>query len=189
MRKQLVAFVAFAALAGAAQADPFAFTGPSADDVDTDPGTQVVLFAGTSGIITDINVGVWITGGFMEDFSLYLTSPSGTTVQFRAPLYPEHIDGPMQAFFDDEASAPHGDQVYGAIGTFTPWYWLYTFDGEELYGDWILTIEDEIFPGEGDDLVAWAITGDVSVPEPTLAALLGVGLAGVGIARRRRSRR
>jgi Proprotein convertase P-domain len=190
MRKQLVAFMAVVALAAAAHADPFSVSGPAANDVDTNPGTDVVLFAGTNGVITDLNVSVWITGGHMEDFDLYLTSPAGTTVQFRTDFTsPDfyHIDAPLRATFDDEASAPHSDQVFGAVGTFQPYSSLGAFDGEDLLGNWTLRISDEFIPNEGDDLVAWGISGDVRVPEPTLAALLGLGLAGVGLVRRRKT--
>jgi subtilisin-like proprotein convertase family protein len=192
----LRAFLVAAALGLAAldaQAVPFSFNGPGQANVDTNPATNVLLNANVFGSITDLNIFVHITGGHMEDYQLFLTSPSGTTVQFRADFsgtnFPfVHIGPPLQATFDDESLNPHTAQTAGAVGIFLPYQSLSLFDGEELFGSWQLSILDAFIPNEGNTLVAWQISGEAApIPEPTTLALLGAGLVAVRTRLRRRS--
>jgi subtilisin-like proprotein convertase family protein len=173
---------------------PFSFAGPPEFNVDTDPGTEVQLSATLAGTILDLNVSVSITnpdaGGHMEDLDLLLTSPDGTTVQFRNNFV-DHQDEPLAATFDDEAVADHEDQGNPPVGTFRPFSPLSAFDGEELMGTWTLTILDTEVPGDNDDLLGWSISGTVetsaiALPEPATGALLAIALAGLISVRRRR---
>jgi subtilisin-like proprotein convertase family protein len=188
---RVTALASLCLAASGAQAGLFSYAGVGANNVDTNPGTTVVLVAGSAGAITDINVSVHIEGGHMEDFDLFLTSPTGTVVQFRADFIGgdnpfTHIDAPLLATFDDEAAAPHGAQTAGGTGTFTPWAALSAFDGQSLAGNWTLTISDTVAPGEGNTLVAWSISGTTAnVPEPGTLLLLGCAALAAGAARRR----
>lgn len=191
LRACIPIFTAVALWSSPAQAAPIAFSiaGPSANDVDTASATTVDLLAGISGTIIDLNVSVHINGVHMEDFDLYLTSPNGTTVQFRSnftdPFF--HINSPLNATFDDEAVSPHSAQTAGAVGTFQPFSPLSAFDGENLSGTWTLAIQDTFIP-EGDDLIGWSISGLVEqqVPEPSTLLLFGTAAAFAASRRRRR---
>jgi len=172
---------------------PFDIAGPGQADVDTDPGTEVDLTAVIAGTILDLNVFVEITGGHMEDLDLFLTSPGGTTVQFRRnftnPFF--HQDPPLSATFDDEALATHDSQPSPGpvIGTFQPFQALSAFDGQQLAGLWTLTILDSFAPDEGNILVGWNITGRVEtdqVPEPATLGLLAGGVGWLAVRRRQR---
>jgi subtilisin-like proprotein convertase family protein len=192
LRACIPIFTAVALWSSPAQAATIAFSiaGPSANDVDT-AATNVALLAGISGTIVDLNVSVHITGGHMEDFDLYLTSPDGTTVQFRSDfLVPfVHINSPLNATFDDEALSPHSAQTAGAVGTFQPFSPLSAFDGENLSGTWTLAIQDTFAPAEGDDLISWSISGLVEqqVPEPSTLLLFGTAAAFAASRRRQRT--
>ena len=104
------------------QCPSFTISGPGPANVDTNPGTEVDLLSALDGTITDLNVFVNITGGHMEDFDLFLTSPDGTTVEFRTDfLNPfTHINPPLLATFDDEAASPHSAQTSGELGPSNP---------------------------------------------------------------------
>jgi subtilisin-like proprotein convertase family protein len=173
---------------------PFDIAGPGQVNVDTNPGTEVDLTSLVAGTILDLNIYVEITGAHMEDLNLFLTSPGGTTVQFRRdfsnPLV--HQDGPISATFDDQALSPHDAQqsAGGVLGTFQPFEALSAFNGQQLAGLWTLTILDTFVPGEGDDLLRWNITGRVDtdqVPEPATLGLLAGGLGWLAIRRRQRA--
>jgi subtilisin-like proprotein convertase family protein len=189
-------FVSAAVLATprAASAIPFSFNGPGALNVDTNPATAVNLLVGAGGTILDLNVFVEIAGGHMEDFEISLTSPSATTVKFRANFNGDdfpftHIDSPLFATFDDEAILPHTAQTVSASGTFQPFLPLSAFDGESLVGVWTLSILDDFVPGEGDILVTWRIFGEQvdPIPEPATLMLVGAGLVGAAARLRRRA--
>jgi subtilisin-like proprotein convertase family protein len=195
-------FLAFSTLTvfllsvSSAAAIPVAFdiAGPGQADVDTNPGTEVDLTALLSGTILDLDVSVEITGGHMEDLDLYLTSPGGTTVQFRRNFWNPflHQDDPLAATFDDQALAGHDDQpaLGGIFGSFQPFQALSAFNGEQLAGIWTLTILDTAVPGEGDDLISWRISGRVDtdqVPEPATLGLLAGGLGWLAVRRRQRA--
>lgn len=189
----LSTLTAFALSASGATAAPVLFdiAGPGQADVDTNPGTEVDLTALLSGAILDLNVSVEITGGHMEDLDLFLTSPGGTTVQFRRNFWDPflHQDSPLSATFDDQALDAHDTQGSPIIGTFQPFQALSAFNGQQLAGIWTLTILDAFVPGEGDELLSWRISGRVDtdqVPEPATLGLLAGGLGWLAIRRRQR---
>jgi subtilisin-like proprotein convertase family protein len=172
---------------------PFDISGLGQADVDTNPGTEVDLTSLVTGTILDLNVTVEITGGHMEDLDLFLTSPGGTTVQFRRNFWTPflHQDPPLSATFDDQAAATHDSQPADSpvIGTFQPFAALSVFNGQQLAGLWTLTILDTFVPDEGDDLLSWSITGRVEtdqVPEPATLGLFAGALGWFAVRRRQR---
>lgn len=184
-------------LAQAAMATPFSYTGPSALDVDSISVTNITLNVADTGAIGDLNVRVNIMGaygpeGFPGNNNIWL-SHNGVTVNLfnSTGVYGTNAGGLMDIVFDDEAALPV-PTIPTFVGTFQAAGSLSAFDGLDLSGDWILSIQDmTIFPNEGDDLLAWSINGETlaatSVPEPTSVALLGLGLAAAAFSRRKKS--
>jgi len=83
-------------------------------------------------------------------------------------------------------------QVYdqnGGIDPFTPTLFadLTAFTGLDIMGDWTLIVEDDAF-GDSGILANWNISGvtqRAAVSEPGILVLMGLGLVGLGFARRR----
>jgi hypothetical protein len=100
----------------------------------------------------------------------------------------QYGDARVTQTYDDEA----GTAVGGSIlldGTFNPVGSLSDFDGMSALGLWSFTFQDTV---GADPLVVHSWTLDIElaeaapVPEPATVALLGLGLAGAGFARKRK---
>ncbi len=108
----------------------------------------------TPTLVGDLDVYVDITHTWTEDLQISLTSPKGTTVL----LYDQDCSGGGPNFditFDDEGTDPLCPPNLGL--TSIPLNSLSAFDGENMQGDWILTISDVISGGPGT-LNSWSLT-------------------------------
>ena len=139
----------------------------------------------TAGTVTDLRVfEVDITHSYVGDLTVTLTSPAGTTITLLSQLGVPASDfgcsgDDLFLNFDDMAASTAADlentcnTLPAADGTFQPVNPLSTFTGEDITGDWILTVIDNV-SDDGGSLNGWQLDicassiADVSLnPEST----------------------
>ena len=141
---------------------------------------QSVIKVSQQGTISDLNLpNVQVNYQFASKVSLSLTSPAGTTVA----LYTEKCfsTNSINLGFDDEAPEavacpPDDRRVFQPAGN------LSAFNGEDTFGDWILTVAVSETNGAAGQIIGWelefcadlqASTPQTLVNEPTRVKPLG----------------
>ena len=113
------------------------------------------LFVDRRGTINDLNLpSVVISYQFVSKVTVSLTSPAGTTVE----LYGEKCfsTNRLDLGFDDDAPdevacPPDDKQVFQPSGE------LSDFDGEDTFGEWILTVAVSEVNGAAGQIVSWDV--------------------------------
>jgi uncharacterized protein (TIGR03382 family) len=202
--KTFVSAVAVLAVAGVASASTYG-PGPGGALVDFAGGvpgvfTSVLNISDNGGIIGDISVELLaLSHTWGGDLQISLTSPAGTMldlvnrVGFTGSGFGDSSDygadytfanggADLWAAFAAAGAAdivPGG--VYAATGALNASVDLSAFAGENINGDWTLTITD-FAGGDTGSLGGWTL--NATIPTPGAVSLLG--LAGLAAVRRRR---
>ena len=128
------------------------------------PATITAAFVGTSTLnvpagsaISDVNVNMNITHTWINDLTVSLTSPAGTTVQiFARQCSPTTGINDVNATFDDAGVPIVCGNSPGISGTVLPGQPLSAFNGQNPVGNWILTVRDD-FNGDGGAVNSWGL--------------------------------
>ncbi|MBX7102504.1 MAG: proprotein convertase P-domain-containing protein [Gemmataceae bacterium] len=117
---------------------------------------STLTVTGFSGVITDINVKLYITHTWDADLDVFLRSPSGQLVELTTDNG-GGSDNYTDTVFDDEAATGIAAGVAPFTGSFRPEGLLSDFDLSVANGLWTLEVTDDAFQDVGT-LNSWSLT-------------------------------
>ena len=133
---------------------------------------------------------------YASNVDIYLEHMGTQVLLFEAEFDEETY---FDVTFDDESGNGFAPRDVNLLGDYRPDNPLSAFDGQDIFGEWKVTFIDRIAEEDGTDLISWSLSGDSDplgggaggepIPEPGTLALLGLGAAAAGVAKRRRQKR
>lgn len=138
--------------------------------------TSTLSVAGTSGVISDVNLKTQITHEYSRDLEILLTSPAGTTVAISTQSPAAEVPSNnifSSATWNDQADDPVTDKTNfldnGGPVILTPEAALGAFAGEDPDGNWTLTVRDVDYRAVGT-LNGWGLDLQLASTGPSTTA-------------------
>ena len=123
--------------------------------LDADKTTSTITVPKQTSVLTDVNVTLSLTHGFLGDLDIFLVSPMGTRIELVTDIVSNATEMTATTF-DDRARSSILDAAAPYTGTFLPEGNLLDLNGENPQGAWTLEITDDNSVDSGT-LISWQL--------------------------------
>ena len=159
--------------------------GDSLNDIDNSNTTWTTITTDLNGNISDLNVSFEIRNGYGSNLDIFLEHLGITIQLFKSTA---DIETVFDVTLDDQSFASLLPTSSSAIGIFSSNEALSAFNGFTAAGDYRIGFKNSNgYTNDGDDLIGWSINVTTVVSEPSGLVLIGLALASlVGASRRKK---